>query len=183
MLKRVLLGILVVLVVSLAALSAVVALQPSEFHIARSATMAAPPEAVFAQVNDFHRWQQWSPWAKLDPEAQTTFEGAESGTGACFRWAGNEEVGQGSMTITDSQPPERVRIRLDFIKPFEDTCDVEFDLEPLGDQTRVTWSMSGRNNFIGKAMWLLVDCEQMIGEKYDEGLASIKALVETPRAE
>lgn len=70
----------------------VVAVQPDEMKVTRSAKMAAPPARVFAEVNDYHKWEAWSPWAKLDPNAKTTFEGPDAGTGAKFSWSGNSKV-------------------------------------------------------------------------------------------
>jgi hypothetical protein len=145
--------------------------------------MAAPAEEVFAQVNDFHNWEGWSPWLDLDPNAKTTFEGPSSGEGAIFRWAGNENVGEGSMTITDSRPHELVRIDLHFLKPMEGTATCAFTLRPEGDQTSVTWSMDGENDFAGKAMCLVMDMDEMIGSKYEEGLARMKAIVEAPTSD
>jgi hypothetical protein len=84
--------------------------------------MVAPPAVPFAQVNDFHNWQEWSPWAKLDPNAKNSFEGPTSGEGAAFRWAGNAEVGEGVMTITEAREPGLVRLKLEFKKPMEDTA-------------------------------------------------------------
>jgi hypothetical protein len=178
--KSVLLYGLLALVAIVGVLAVVIAMQPSDFRVSRSATMAAAPQAVFDQVNNFHNWDAWSPWAKLDPNAKNTFEGPSSGTGSVLRWAGNHEVGEGSMTIVESRPHDLVRIRLDFVKPFEGTSDVEFILEPKGDQTAVTWSMAGKNNFIAKAISLVMDCEKMVGGYYEQGLANIKAIVETP---
>ena len=131
----------------MAALAVVVAVQPSEFHVARTATIAAPPAAVFAQVNDFHRWEAWSPWAKIDPAAENSYEGSSAGKGAGFRWSGNSDVGEGSMTIAESRPSELIRIKLDFVRPFAGTNDVEFTFKPVGDQTAVTWTMDGRRTF------------------------------------
>jgi uncharacterized protein YndB with AHSA1/START domain len=177
-LKKILVG----LAILVAAFVGVVAVQPSEFRVARSASMAAPPAAVFAQVNDFHNWEAWSPWAKLDPAAKTTFEGPSSGTGAIFRWAGNSDVGEGSMTITESRPNDLIQIQLDFVKPFAGTSDVEFTFQPEGDETKVTWTMAGTNNFMAKAVSLFMDCEKMVGDMYDEGLANLKSIVEgTPQ--
>ena len=107
MLLRILLGVAAIVVLVVAVL---VVMQPSEFRIQRSATIAAPAPAVFAQVNDFHNWEAWSPWAKLDPSAKNSFEGAPAGTGASFAWAGNNKVGEGRMTIVESRPGELVRI-------------------------------------------------------------------------
>jgi hypothetical protein len=175
MLKKTLIALAAIVVVFVA----VVAMQPSDFRIARTATMSAPAPAVFAQVNDFHNWESWSPWAKLDPAAKTAFEGPSAGTGAIFRWAGNREVGEGSMTIIESRPSDLVRIRLDFLRPFAATNVAEFSFKPEGDKTAVTWSMSGKNNLIGKAICLFMNMDKMVGGKFEEGLASMKAVVET----
>ena len=156
----------------------VVAMQPSEFSVTRSATISAPPAAVFAQVNDFRSWEAWSPWAKKDPDARNSFEGPASGTGAVFKWSGNQEVGEGSMTLTESRPNELIRMRLDFVKPMEDTADVEFHFQPQNDQTVVTWTMSGENNFIGKIFCLFMDMDEMIGGDFEQGLANMKSVVE-----
>ncbi|MEX0717301.1 MAG: SRPBCC family protein [Planctomycetaceae bacterium] len=158
----------------------IVAMQPSQFRVTRSAVMAAPPEAVFAQVNDFHDWEAWSPWAKLDPNAKNTFEGPTAGTGSIFRWAGNSEVGEGSMTITESRPHELIRIRLEFVRPMEDVATVEFDFQPVEAGTRVTWSMFGENDFVSKAFCLFMDMDQMLGGDFEKGLAAMKAVVEPP---
>jgi uncharacterized protein YndB with AHSA1/START domain len=184
MLKKILLTALAVFVAILAVLAIVVAMQPSDFRIAREIVIDAPPAAVFEHVNDFHNWQAWSPWAKLDPQAKNTFEGAPEGEGAVFRWAGNSQVGEGSMTILESRPGELVKIRLDFLKPFEDTSTAQFAFQPTDDKTAVTWSMDGENNFIEKAFCLMVDMDAMLGSDFEKGLASLKAVVEdAPAAE
>jgi hypothetical protein len=178
MLKKILLGSLIAVVVIIAVFAVLIAMQPDTYHVERTLKMSAPPEAIFAQVNDFHKWDAWSPWLELDPNSKVTFEGPESGEGAVFRWSGNENVGEGSMTILESKPYELVRYRLDFIKPFEDTATSEFILKPEGDQTAVTWAMDGKYNFIGKAICLFMDMDKMIGDNYEEGLANIKRIVE-----
>lgn len=160
-------------------LAIVIVVQPSEFRITRSATIAGPAAAVFAQVNDLQKWQVWSPWAKIDPAAKNTFEGPTAGTGAIFRWAGNNDVGEGKMTIVESRPNERVRFHLEFYKPMAGIAGAVFTFKPAGDQTTVTWTMTGRNNFIGKAMCLVMDMDQMVGGQFEKGLASIKSIVET----
>ena len=165
----------------MALLIVVVTTRPDEFCFSRSAAIAAPPAAVFEHVNDFHKWDAWSPWAKLDPNSKATFEGAPSGQGAIFKWSGNSEVGVGQQTIVESRAPELVRIKLDFVQPFTASNDVEFTFKPEGSGTRVTWTMSGKNNFISKAMSLVMDCEGMVGPMFERGLASMKSVVETPK--
>jgi len=178
MLKKILIALAVIVIVFVV----IVALQPSEFRVARSATIAAPAAAVFAQVNDFHNWEAWSPWAKLDPAAKNSFEGPSAGTGASFRWAGNNEVGEGSMTIIESRPSDLIRIKLEFLKPFEGTNTAEFTFKPEGSQTAVTWSMFGTNNFRAKAFCLFMSMDKMVGGQFEKGLASMKSMVEsTPK--
>jgi hypothetical protein len=169
--------------VIIAMLCIVIAMQPSDFRVSRSMTMAAPPPAVFEQVNDFHHWEAWSPWIKIDPNAKGTYEGPTAGPGSKFHWDGNSDVGAGSMTILDSKPNEHVHIKLDFIRPMEGTNDVYFTLKPEGENTNVTWSMEGKNNFIAKAISLVIDCEKMVGGYYEQGLANMKAIVEKPPKE
>lgn len=171
--------IVLVLVVIVGALAAYVSTKPNEFRVERSKVIAASPEAVFDHVNDFHKWEAWSPWAKLDPKAKNTFDGPAFGKGAKFQWVGNDKVGEGAMTIVDSQPSDRLQIRLDFEKPMKDTSTVDFVFEPAGEQTKVTWAMSGRyQNFVGKAFCTLMNMQKMIGDKFDEGLESMKKVVE-----
>jgi hypothetical protein len=174
MLKKILLGLVAVIVVFLG----IVALQPSDYRVTRSAVVSAPAPAVFAQVNDFRKWEAWSPWAKLDPAARSSFDGPQAGKGAIFRWAGNSKVGEGSMTLTESRPSDLVRIRLDFVKPMAGTSFTEFTFKPQGNQTAVTWTMSGEKNFISKAICMFLDQDKMIGGHFEKGLASLKSVVE-----
>ncbi len=169
--------ILICLAAVIAIFLVVAALQPADFRITRSATISAPPSAVFEQINDFQKWNAWSPWAKLDPNAKNTFTGPPAGVGASFTWSGNNEVGEGRMTITESKPGELVRMKLEFTKPFAATNLTEFTLKPEGNQTAVTWSMSGHNNFVSKAMCLIMNCDKMVGGKFEEGFANLKTVV------
>lgn len=113
--------ILLVLVALVLVFVVVVALQPSEFHVERSVTVDAPASKVFGEVNDFHKWEAWSPWAKLDPKAKVGFEVPSAGEGTVMTWAGNSEGGAGKMTLVESKPDELVKIKVDFTEPFEGT--------------------------------------------------------------
>ncbi len=175
MFKKVLLGLLIIIV----ALLAIVAIQPSEFKISRSITMKAPVAKVFDEIDDFQSFQTWSPWAKLDPNCKYTFEGPESGVGSMMKWAGNDEVGEGALTIIESNPTSGIKQKLEFTKPFVCQNDVAISLRHEGDdQTVVVWSMSGKNDFMGKAMSLVMNMDKMVGSMYDKGLATLKAKVE-----
>jgi uncharacterized protein YndB with AHSA1/START domain len=167
-----------VVLLALGVFLVVVALQPSEFSVTRTAAIAAPPQAVFPHVNEIRKWEAWSPWAKIDPNAKNTFEGPPTGKGAAMAWDGNRKVGQGRMTITESRPNELVRFQLEFYKPMAGTSTVEFTFQSAGRQTTVTWSMSGKNSFLAKAICLFLSMDKMVGGQFETGLASMKAIVE-----
>ena len=174
--------ILAALAVVVGVFCIVAAKQPDEFSVMRSTTIAASPAAVFAEVNNLHRWEAWSPWAKLDPNAQSSFEGPKEGKGAIMRWAGNYKVGAGSMTVVESVPSKKVKFRLDFLKPLPGINTAEFTFTPKAKQTEVIWSMQGQQNFIGKAMGLIFNCQKMVGEQFEKGLADLKTVVEQKAA-
>jgi carbon monoxide dehydrogenase subunit G len=170
--------ILIALAVLVAVFIFVVAIQPSEFQVERTATIATPQAEVFAQVNDLRKWDAWSPWAKLDPNAKIAFEGPEAGQGAAMSWAGNDKVGEGKMTIVESRPGEAVKLKVDFAKPFEATSNSDFAFKPEGDGTAVTWTMSAHHSFLEKAFCLVMNGKKMVGDDLEKGLAQLKALLE-----
>jgi uncharacterized protein YndB with AHSA1/START domain len=175
MLLKILLGVAVLLAV----LVAIAAMQPKTFRIVRKATLQAPAAKVFAQVNDFHKWRAWSPWEQLDPALERKYEGPPAGAGAVYSWAGNKNVGEGRMTILESVPDERVRIKLEFFKPFAATNEADFTFQPDGDATTVTWSMTGDRNFMLKCMGLVMSMDKMVGGQFEEGLANLRSVVES----
>ena len=179
MVKKILLAIVAVIAIFIG----VVAVQPSDFSVTRSTTIAAPASEVFPHVNDFHQWEAWSPWIKMDPSSKVTFTGPAEGKDAVFTWAGNEKVGEGKMTIVESHPSDLVKIDLEFIKPFPGRCDTEFTFKPEGGKTLVNWTMKGHNDFMGKAFCLFMDMDKMVGGDFEKGLASMKEIIESPKKE
>jgi len=173
MIKKILLG----LVVIIAAICGIASFQSDEMNVSRSATISAPPEAVFKVVNDFRQWDAWSPWSKLDPNMKKSWQGPSEGVGAIYRWSGNDQVGEGSMTLLESKPSEKVSIKLEFARPFAGLSDVQFTFLAAGAGTKVTWSMQSKNAFMAKVIGLFVDFEKMCGDSFTEGLASLEKLV------
>ena len=172
--------VLIAVLIATAIIAYRIVRQPDTFRVERSAVIDAPPDRVYALVNDFHGWSRWSPWARLDPAARNGFEGPDAGPGAAFLWSGNAKVGEGRMTITESRPHELVRIRLEFKRPMQATNEALFTFRPEAGGTRVTWSMSGVNSIMGKAVNLVMDCDRMVGKSFEEGLANLA--VEAKRA-
>ncbi len=175
MLKKILLGLVAVIALFLI----VAAMQPADYRVERSLTIAATPAVLFDQVNDHKKFATWNPWDKMEPSSKTTYSGTDSGVGAIASWKG-EKVGEGSATITEGKPGELVRQRMDWKKPMEGVSTVDFTFKPEGDKTTVTWAMYGKNGFAGKAMSLFMDCESLCGPEFDKGLADLAKVVATP---
>jgi hypothetical protein len=175
---RKILIVLAILGVFLAVAAVVVGMQPDTFSVQRSVTIAASPAAVFDQVNDFQAWDGWSPWKELDPNAKKTLSTPSAGKGATLTWSGNDRVGEGSLTILESRPNELVDLEQVFVRPLAGKARMVFTLAPEGGGTKVTWTMDGTNNFLGKAMCMIVDMDAMLGKDFDRGLANMKTVAE-----
>jgi hypothetical protein len=155
----------------------VAAMQPATYHVERTTTIAAAPDKIHPLVDDFHNWQQWSPWAHLDPNMKVSYSGPSSGPGAVYEWEGNSKVGKGRMEILASQTTE-TSIKLDFLKPFESHTKSNFILEPQGDITRVTWTLDGPNTSMSRVMGIFVSMDKMVGKDFENGLGKLKTAAE-----
>jgi Polyketide cyclase / dehydrase and lipid transport len=163
--------------VLLAAALVYAATKPDVFRVQRAATIKAPPEKIAAVLSDFHGWEAWSPWEKMDPAMKRSYSGAAKGKGAVYAWEGNKDVGQGRMEITEVAP-SRVAMDLDFVKPFEAHNKVVFTLAPKGDSTEVTWAMQGPLPYVAKVVHVFFDMDSMVGKQFETGLADLKTLTE-----
>jgi uncharacterized protein YndB with AHSA1/START domain len=170
---------LIVVAVLVAGILIFAATRPDSFRIERSASIKAPPEKIFALINDLHLWTGWSPWEKIDPALKRTYSGAASGKGAVYGWEGNSKVGSGSMEIQESVPASRITMKLDFLKPFEAHNSAEFKFERAGETTTVTWAMFGPSPYLSKVMGLVFNMESMVGGQFEQGLANLKKISET----
>lgn len=170
--------ILLALAILIGSILLYAATKPDTFRVERTATINAPPEKIFALINDFNQWPVWSPWEKLDPNMARTLGGAPSGKGATYAWQGNKDVGKGRMEILESTPPSQIEIQLDFLEPFEGHNITNFTLEPAGGATKVNWVMHGPSPFLTKIMQVFMDMDAMIGKDFEQGLANLKTAAE-----
>ena len=170
--------IAIVVVVLIVAILGFAATKPDVFRVQRAASIKAPPEKVFALINDFKRWDAWSPWEKKDPAMKRSFGAATSGKGASYAWEGNKEVGQGSMEITQSVSPTAISLKLDFLKPFEAHNRVDFALQAKGELTEVTWTMAGDTPYFAKIIHVFINMDSMVGKDFEAGLANLKSIAE-----
>jgi uncharacterized protein YndB with AHSA1/START domain len=169
--------LLLVIAAGVAAVLIYAALKPKSFALSRSAEIAAPPDRLFALINDLQGFNLWNPFAKQDPELKIQYEAVTSGKGAAYGWVG-KKAGVGRMEITDSVPAQRVTMKLDFSKPMEAHNTVNFTLEPQGTNTRVTWAMTGPSNYAQNLMTTFFSMDKMVGGQFEAGLASLKVLAE-----
>lgn len=168
----------------MALLAAFVAFQPDGYAVERSISISAGPEPIFAQVENLKAWENWNPWSKLDPNARVTFSGPASGQGASMAWSGNAEVGEGTMTITGCQPNRLVELEQVFVKPMAGKAMIKVMLAPetaAQPATRVTMRLEGSNGFLGKAVCLMMNMDEMIGGAFAKGLTNLKELAESGR--
>jgi hypothetical protein len=166
------------LAVAVGVLLAVAATRPNTFRVQRTGRIKAPPDKIYAFIDDFHRWPAWSPYENRDPAMKRSYEGAQSGVGAVYTWNGNQNVGSGRMEILDSKPGSKVTIKLDFFEPFEGHNTAEFTMQPQGDATDVTWAMNGPLAFVPRVMGIFMSMDTMIGKDFEAGLANLKTQAE-----
>lgn len=159
------------------------AMRPAAYHVERQLEVAAPADRVFGVLDDLHRFAGvlvlfGTPWEQGDPAMQKTFEGPASGVGQSYAWNGNKEVGKGRMTIEESVPGQRVRIRFEFVEPMASTATHALTLAGTPNGSLVTWSMDGRHNFLGKVLSLFMDMDKMLGADIEKSLAQLKTVAE-----
>ena len=172
------LNFLLLIAIIIAAILIYASTRPGSFRVERSIIINASPEKVFSIINNFHEWEAWSPWEKASPNVKRSYDGPKSGVGSKYAWEDNKQLGSGEMELVESVPYSHVGIKIHFIKPFEAKNKVDFDLVAQGSGTIVTHAMHGPSPFISKLMSLVFNMEKMVGPKFEEGLASIKAIAE-----
>jgi hypothetical protein len=173
MIKIILIAVFIILAIVLI----YAATKPDTFHVERSISIKAPPEKIFPFINDFHLWNEWTPYNK-DPAMKKILSGSASGKGAAYAWEGNKDVGKGDITITSTTPPNKAEFDLHMIEPFEGHNTVVFTLHAAGDATNVTWSLDGTQNFIAKILGMFLNMDKMVGKDFEVGLGKLKSIAE-----
>lgn len=182
MIRKLAIGLFLLITLAVAVVLGLALLQPNEYRVERGEVVRAAPAVVHGLVNDLHRFPEWSPWQDLDPGMRVEHSGAPAGVGASYHWVGNDQVGEGRMTIRSSVPDREVVMDLEFLKPFESSSELTFTFVPVRGGTRVVWTMSGSNNFMGKAMSVFMSMDRAIGRDFERGLARLKDLAERATA-
>lgn len=174
MLKKIGLTVVVLILVFLGYVST----REGKFNYERSGLIEASAEKIFPYISNFKLGHEWSPYEKLDPNMKKTFTGNDGEVGSTMEFEGNMNSGSGKLEILKIAPNEMVEIRLTMLKPFYGVNLITYKLIPEDKGTRFSWSMSGDGGFMGKLMTVLIDCEAMVGGQFNQGIASLKALIE-----
>ncbi len=175
--------LLMFIIVLIALLAIIGFFLPSTAHVERSTEIATPICTVHTLVNGYGSFNEWSPWAQIDPNAQYTYEGPDFGVGAKMSWTSEDRnVGSGSQEIVETNPSDSVKIKLDFGP--DGQADAFYRLSSQGDATAITWGFDTEfgGNLIGRYFGLFFD--SMIGKDYEKGLQGLKAKAESlPQAD
>ncbi|MEQ1877919.1 MAG: SRPBCC family protein [Bdellovibrionia bacterium] len=155
-----------------------VGFQPADYTIKRETTINAPAEKIFPYLNNQKLAEQWGPWLEVDPQAKMNYSGPDEGVGAQASWNSSGQLGSGSATIVDSVPNEKVGIKLAYTKPMDMEQDSLYLISSAGAQTIVTWQVTGKNSFLGRAMGVFMDMDKMVGGMFEKGLSNLKTLAE-----
>ena len=180
MIKTIVIVAVALIVVALVVVVILASMKPARFRFQRALRIKAAPGKIFALINDFRLWKSWSPYENRDPAMKRSFSGPPSGVGSIYEWDGNSRAGKGRMEITEASDPSRLRIQLDFVRPFVSRNLAEFDMAPDGgDGTRVSWAMEGPSPFIFKVMSIFIDMDKGIGKDFEAGRENLKRICET----
>ncbi len=155
------------------------AIAPKTYNVSRSIEIAKPKSTVFAYLRSLKKQGEWSPWGKRDPNMEQKFTGTDGEVGSMNYWNGNKEVGEGEQEITKIVEGERIESELRFLKPWKSTSDAYITTEEVdANTTKVAWGFSGKNKFPMTIMMLFMNMDKAVGKDFEEGLASLKGILE-----
>lgn len=156
-----------------------IAIAPKNYDVSRSIEIAKSKDVVFSYLKSLKKQDEWSPWGKRDPNMQKKFTGTDGEVGAINYWKGNKDVGEGEQEITKIVEGERIESELRFLKPFKSTSNAYMTVNEVDkDTTKVVWGFSGKNKFPMSIMMLFMNMDKMVGKDFEEGLASLKEILE-----
>ncbi len=164
----------IVLLISILAMIA-----PKSYDVSRSIEIGKPSFDVFTYLKLLKNQDEWSPWAKKDPNMKKTYTGKDGEVGFISRWEGNKNVGIGEQEITRIVKDELIESQLRFLKPWKSTSDAYMKVDKVtSDVSKVTWGFSGESKFPFSIVMLFMNMDKAVGKDFEEGLASLKERLE-----
>jgi uncharacterized protein YndB with AHSA1/START domain len=180
-LKRIALSTFGLLVLAIFTLLLWASLQKPDYSVSQSLEIGVPQNLVYNSMSNLQLFEKWSPWHGLDPQMTVEVSGAAGSIGSSFKWKGNSSVGEGEMTITDTQPPSKISLKIHFKNPVESQTQTHWTLEPIGEgKTKVTWVMTGQNETPFRRLFAMVfNMNKMLREQFLKGLGNLKTFLES----
>jgi hypothetical protein len=167
-----------VVIAAIAILLIYSATRPNEFRITRKISIKALPDVIYARIIDLRQFNNWNPFTTADLKSSIAYGAASAGVGGSYRWDSSTQSNKGRMEITAADAPGRVEMSLRFDEPMMANNHVVFLLQPHGDNTEVTWQMTGTYGFVHKTMGVIFNFDKLVGGEFEKGLAVLKTQVE-----
>jgi uncharacterized protein YndB with AHSA1/START domain len=157
----------------------VAAFVKKEFAVEKEVLISKPQNEVYDYLKILKNQDNWSVWAKMDPNMKKSYKGTDGTVGFVSAWEGNSDVGSGEQEIKAMVPNSRIDYELRFIKPWESTSPVYMVLEDAGaGVTRVKWGISGKMAYPTNIMMLVMNMNESLGKDFSDGLANLKGILE-----
>jgi hypothetical protein len=175
--------ILITLGLLLAAAVIYAALKPEDYLIKRDITINAKPEAIYTYLSNMKNADTWMPWSEIDSQIKTTYSGPADGVGSISSWDSPGQMGTGQAEVITANINQSVKVKITYTKPMQMSQDSEFLLTPDGENTKMTWSVTGKNSFVMRFMCTLMfrDMDTFVGAMFERGLIKLKAMAETKK--
>ncbi len=170
--------IIIAIVVLVAGVLAYAASRPAELAIDRVIVISATPEVIFPHINNSQKANEWMPWQATDAGLKMIYAGPAEGVGSKSSWDSSGQMGAGEALVVESVPSQVVKTQLTYTKPFQMSQLAEISLTPENGGTRVKWAVTGKNGFVFRLMGIFMNCDKLIGDQFEKGLANLKSKVE-----
>lgn len=153
---------------------------PKDYTIEREILINKPKLEVFDYIRFLKNQDNFSVWAKMDPDMKKEYRGTDGEVGFVSAWESqNGEVGKGEQEIKKIKDSERIDFELRFLKPFTTTASAYMATEYIYEnQTKVKWGFKGHLPYPFNLMLLFMNMDQIIGDDLETGLTNLKVLIE-----
>jgi hypothetical protein len=151
-----------------------------KYSVEREATINKPKQEIFEYAKYLKNQENYSVWAKIDPEMKREFRGEDGTVGFVAAWdSENPQAGKGEQKIIAIEEGSRIDYELHFLKPFESTDYAYLSFDSVNDSvTTVKWGFNGEMKYPMNLMMLSMNMEEMLAPDLQNGLNNLKIIIE-----